>query len=131
MATVFSQIIAGELPGRFVYTDDLVAAFLTIAPVKPGHTLIVPRQEIDQWTDASPELLTHCTAVAQRIGRAVKQAWDAPRAALVIAGFEVEHLHLHVWPTWQLADFDFGLADPNPSPADLDDAAGKIRTALA
>ena len=122
--------MTGELPGRFVYTDDLVSAFLTILPVRPGHTLIVPRQEIDQWTDADPELLTHCTAVAQRIGQAVKQAWQAPRASLVIAGFEVEHLHLHVWPVWGLGDFDFTEADPNPSPESLDDAQARIRAAL-
>ena len=130
MTTLFSRIIDRELPGRFVYEDDLVAAFLTIAPIRPGHTLVVPRAEIDQWTDADPDLLTHCTAVAQRIGIAVKAVFGAPRAALIVAGFEVEHLHLHVYPVWGLGDFDFAKADAGASAADLDDAAARIRAAL-
>ena len=130
MASIFSKIIAGELPGRFVHQDDLAVAFLTIAPITPGHTLIVPREEIDQWTDASPELLTHLTTLGQRIGQAVKTVWDAPRSALIIAGFEVPHLHLHVLPTWNLEQLDFANADPNPDPAALDDAQRRITAAL-
>ncbi len=130
MTTLFSRIIDRELPGRFVHEDDTVVAFLTIAPIRPGHTLVVPRAEIDQWTDADPALLAHCTAVAQRIGQAVKVAFGAPMAALIAAGFEVEHLHLHVYPVWGLEDFDFQKADQGASAADLDDAAAKIRAAL-
>jgi diadenosine tetraphosphate (Ap4A) HIT family hydrolase len=63
------------------------------APLTPGHTLVVPRQEIDQWTDAPQPLLHHCLGVARRIGEAAKQAFDAPRAGLVIAGLEVPHMH--------------------------------------
>ncbi|QNK80220.1 HIT family protein [Nakamurella sp. PAMC28650] len=129
MPTLFSRIIDRELPGRFVHEDDLAVAFLTIAPIRPGHTLVVPRAEIDQWTDADPELLAHCTRVAQQIGRAVKSAFGAPRAALIIAGFEVEHLHLHVYPVWGLSDFDLQQADPATA-SDLDDAAARIRAAL-
>jgi diadenosine tetraphosphate (Ap4A) HIT family hydrolase len=75
MPTLFTRIIHGELPGRFVYTDDSVIALLTIAPLTPGHTLVVPREEIDQWTDAPQPLLHHCLDVARRIGEAAKQAW--------------------------------------------------------
>ena len=130
MATLFSKIIDGEIPGRFVHTDDLAVAFLTIAPIRPGHTLVVPRAEVDQWTDAEPGLLAHCTAVAQRIGQAQKKIWGAPRTSLIIAGFEVPHLHLHVFPTWDLADLDFAKADPNPSAESLDEAARQLREAL-
>jgi diadenosine tetraphosphate (Ap4A) HIT family hydrolase len=96
MSTLFTRIINGELPGRFVYTDDTVVAFLTIAPLTPGHALVVPRQEIDQWTDAPEPLLHHCLDVARRIGNAAKQAFGAPRAGVVIAGLEVPHMHIHV-----------------------------------
>jgi diadenosine tetraphosphate (Ap4A) HIT family hydrolase len=130
MPTVFSMIIAGELPGRFVWQDEQAVAFLSIAPIAPGHTLVVPRQEVDQWTDAEPGLLTHCTEVAQHIGQAVKQAWNAPRAGLLIAGFEVAHLHLHVFPVWGLDGFDLANADPDPAPGALDQAAQQIRDAL-
>ncbi|MDN5760154.1 MAG: HIT family protein, partial [Tomitella sp.] len=60
MATVFSKIIAGELPGRFVWADESVVAFLTIAPVSMGHTLVVPREEVDNWQDVDPALFLHC-----------------------------------------------------------------------
>ncbi|MEV6930192.1 HIT family protein [Dactylosporangium sp. NPDC051485] len=130
MSTVFSKIIAGELPGRFVWQDPDVVAFLSIAPLRPGHALVVPRQEIDQWTTAEDGLFARCTAVAQHVGRAVQRVWDAPRVGLVVAGFEVPHVHLHVFPTWGMDDFDFGRADQHPDPAALDDAAGRIRAAL-
>jgi diadenosine tetraphosphate (Ap4A) HIT family hydrolase len=130
MPSVFSQIIAGELPARFVWHDDVVAAFLTIAPLRPGHTLVVPRHEVAEWTDADGPLLARCVAVAQAIGQAAKRAWGAPRAGLVVAGFEVDHLHLHVFPTWGEADFDFTRADRDPDPAAMDEAADRLRTAL-
>lgn len=131
MASVFSKIITGELPGRFVHQDELAVAFLTIAPIRPGHTLVVPRAEIDQWTDASPELWSHLSGLAQRIGQAVKTVWGAPRAMVMVAGFEVAHLHVHVLPAWDESDLDFAKADGNPDPAMMDDAAERIRAALA
>ena len=129
MPTLFTRIINGELPGRIVYTDDSVAAFLTIAPLTPGHTLVVPRQEIDEWTDAPQPLLHHCLDVARRIGEAAKQAFDAPRAGLVIAGMEVPHMHIHVFPAWTLDDFSFDRAK-QASDEELDQAAARLRAAL-
>lgn len=131
MSSPFSMIIAGELPARFVWQDDDVVAFLTIAPIRPGHALVVPRAEVDHWQSIDPALLGHCTDVAQKIGQAQQQAWDAPRVGLIIAGLEVPHLHLHVIPLWQMSDLDFTHADHNPDPADLDDAADRLRNALA
>ncbi|MHC5905573.1 HIT family protein [Streptomyces sp. S6] len=130
MSTLFTRILDGELPGRFVWEDEQTAAFLSIAPLTPGHTLVVPRQEVDRWTDADGELLAHCVSVAQKIGRAVQQAWDAPRAALIVAGFEVPHLHIHVAPVWGMGDFDFSRAEVEKDETKLDDAADRIRTAL-
>jgi histidine triad (HIT) family protein len=127
--TVFTRIINGELPASFVYTDDLVVAFLSIAPLTAGHTLVVPREEIDQWTDAGEPLLHHCMDVARRIGNAAKQAFGAPRAGLVIAGLEVAHLHVHVFPAWTLDDFSFTQAK-QASAAELDQAAAQLRAAL-
>lgn len=133
MATIFTKIIDGELPGRFVYTDEQVVAFLSIAPATEGHTLVVPRREVDQWTDedADGELLAHCVKVGQRIGRVQKQIWDAPRAGLVIAGFEIPHLHFHVFPIWSLADLDVGNLPIENDGAKLDAAAQRLRAALA
>ncbi|MEU3230840.1 HIT family protein [Nocardiopsis alba] len=130
MPTLFSRIIAGELPGRFVWRDPEVTAFLTIAPLRPGHTLVVPRREIDRWTDTDSGLLSRCMEVAQAVGKGVQRAWDAPRAGLVIAGFEVPHLHIHVSPVWDMSDFDFSKAEPEKDQSSLDDAAERLRAAL-
>lgn len=129
MATLFTRIINGELPGRFVYADDLAVAFLTISPLTPGHTLVVSREEVDQWTDAGQPLLHHCLDLAGRIGNAAKQAFDAPRAGLVIAGLEIPHLHVHVFPVWSMEDFDFSRARP-ASDEELDQAAARLQAAM-
>ena len=131
MPTVFTRIITGEWPGRFVYRDDVCAAFLSIAPLQPGHTLVVPIEEIDHWIDAPPELNAHLLSVAQRIGVAQQQAFNPTKVAMIIAGLEVPHLHLHVVPMRTEADLHFANADPSPSPESLDEAAAKIREALA
>jgi diadenosine tetraphosphate (Ap4A) HIT family hydrolase len=129
MATLFTRIINGELPGRFIYADELAVAFLTISPLTPGHTLVVSREEVDQWTDAGQPLLHHCLDIARRIGNAAKQAFDAPRAGLIIAGLEIPHLHVHVFPVWSLEDFDFSRARP-ASDEELDQAAARLQAAM-
>jgi diadenosine tetraphosphate (Ap4A) HIT family hydrolase len=131
MATVFTKIINGELPGRFVYEDDDIVAFLTIAPMTQGHTLVVPRAELDQWQDIEPAVFGRVMEVSQLIGKAVCNAFDAERAGVIIAGLEVPHLHVHVFPARDLSDFGFANADQNPSPESLDDAQAKIKAALA
>ncbi|WP_431956116.1 HIT family protein [Nocardia lijiangensis] len=130
MASVFSAIIAGQIPGRFVWEDDEFVAFLTIAPITQGHTLVVPRKEIDQWQDIDADTFARLNGVAQQIGRAVRAAFDAPRVGLLIAGLEVPHLHVHVFPAYSLGDFNISGADPNPSPESLDEAQAKIKQAL-
>lgn len=130
MASVFSMIIAGDLPGRFVWQDDDVVAFLTINPLTQGHTLVVPRAEIDQWQDLDGETFAKCSRVAQIVGQAVRKGFDAPRAGLLIAGLEVPHLHLHVFPAYSLDDFNVSGADPNPSPESLDAAQATLKAAL-
>jgi diadenosine tetraphosphate (Ap4A) HIT family hydrolase len=131
MATVFTQIINGDLPGRFVYQDDDVVAFLTIQPMTQGHTLVVPRAEIDQWQDVEPKAFGRVMEVAQLIGKAACKAFGAQRAGLIIAGLEVPHLHVHVFPAYHLTDFGFANVDRNPSPESLDEAQAKIKAALA
>ncbi|MCZ4151043.1 diadenosine tetraphosphate hydrolase, partial [Escherichia coli] len=106
MSPLFTKIINGEIPGRFVWKDEQCVAFLSIGPLSDGHTLVVPREEIDEFTDAPDELMAHLTLVATKIGRTQKRVFSAQRAGLMIACFEVPHLHVHVWPTNSLADFD-------------------------
>jgi histidine triad (HIT) family protein len=130
MPTIFTRIIEGELPGRFVWRDDVCVAFLSIAPIKPGHTLVVSRAEVDCWTDLEPDVNAHLMRVAQQIATAQQRAFAPVRVGLVIAGLEVPHVHLHVIPIDGMADLDFGNADSSPEPAALDAAAGQLREAL-
>ncbi|KQY02423.1 HIT family hydrolase [Mycobacterium sp. Root135] len=131
MASVFTMIINREIPGRFVYEDDDVVAFLTIEPMTQGHTLVVPRAEIDNWQDVDASVFANVMAVAQRIGKAQSKAFDVERTGLIIAGLEVPHLHVHVFPARDLSDFGFAGVDRNPSPESLDEAQAKITAALA
>ena len=131
MASVFTMIINREIPGRFVYEDDDVVAFLTIEPMTQGHTLVVPRAEIDNWQDVDAGVFANVMAVAQRIGKAQSKAFDVERTGLIIAGLEVPHLHVHVFPARDLSDFGFAGVDRNPSPESLDEAQAKITAALA
>ena len=131
MPSVFTMIIHRDLPGRFVYEDDDVVAFLTIEPMTQGHTLVVPRAEIDNWQDVDAGVFANVMAVAQRIGKAQSKAFDVERTGLIIAGLEVPHLHVHVFPARDLSDFGFANVDRNPSPESLDEAQAKITAALA
>ena len=130
MPTVFTRIIDGELPGRFVWADDTCVAFLTANPLTDGHTLVVSRDEIEQWTDTEPQLMSRMSEVARLIGRAQQTEWESPRVGLLAQGFEVPHVHLHVWPAFSGADFDLRNAQKNPDPSTMDAAADRIRTRL-
>ncbi|CAL9335808.1 putative HIT-like protein [Nocardiopsis dassonvillei] len=130
MPTLFTRIIDRELPGRFVWEDPVAVAFLTIAPLNPGHTLVVPRAEVDDWTTADPDLLAHCTRVAQCIGQGVRRAFGSPRAGFLIAGLEVPHLHIHVSPLWRLQDLDVTDVEVEQDQGALEDAARRLRAAL-
>jgi diadenosine tetraphosphate (Ap4A) HIT family hydrolase len=130
MSSVFTRIIAGELPGRFVWRDDLVVVFLSIAPLAEGHVLVVPIAEIDHWTDLAPDLWTHVAEVSRAVGTALLAAFDAPRVAQMIAGFEVPHVHVHLFPASDVGQMSFDRADASPDPARLDAAGERIRDAL-
>jgi len=130
MASVFTRIIEGELPGRFVWRDETVVAFLSIGPLSPGHTLVVPRVEVDHWLDLDPATWLRVSEVTRIVGQAIQRAFAPPRVGTAIAGFEVPHCHVHVAALRELADLDFARADTDPDPRDLDDAAERLRAAL-
>lgn len=130
MATIFTRIINREIPGRFVYEDDTCVAFLTIEPLSLGHTLVVPRQEVDHWIDLDSDTMGHLTHVAQRVGRAIDQVFSPLRVGMMIAGLEVPHVHIHVTQMNSLTDLDFAEANRDPDPDDLDQVAQLIIAAL-
>ena len=130
MATLFSKIIAGDIPGTFVWRDDTCVAFLSINPLAPGHTLVVPIEEVDHWIDAPPALNARLFEVAQVIGKAQQRAFPGiERVGVIVAGYEIPHLHVHVVPTSSMSQFNFANAG-SAAPADLETAAAAIRAEL-
>jgi diadenosine tetraphosphate (Ap4A) HIT family hydrolase len=130
MASIFSQILQGTIPGHFVWKDERAFAIMTIAPLRPGHLLVIPNQEVNHWDDVDSETASHLMAVAQYLAKALKIAFPAKRVGLAIAGLEVPHTHLHVFPLNELTDFNFKGAQP-ASQEDLAAAAKRIRDALS
>jgi histidine triad (HIT) family protein len=127
MATLFTKIIEGEIPGRFVWRDERAVVFLTIAPLTPGHVLVVP---VDHWIDLDADLAAHLMLVAREVGRAQMHAFTPRRIGVIIAGLEVPHCHLHLVPINVEAELSFSRADHDPDPAALDGAADRLRDAL-
>lgn len=130
MPTVFTRIIDGELPGRFVYTDHRCVAFLSINPLRPGHVLVVPRLEVEHWVDLPADEWHHLTSVARHLAGALQRAYQPTKVGMMLAGLEVPHVHIHLVPIDGVHDLDFGNADPDPDAVALDEAAETIRRAL-
>lgn len=129
MATIFTRIIQGDIPGHFVWDDAQCVAIMTLNPMKPGHLLVIPRQEIDHWDDLSPELSAHLMCVSQTLAKAQKRAFPCERVGMFIVGLEVPHVHLHLVPIDAMEDIRLeGLAQAESQ--ELADAATRIRAAL-
>ena len=130
MTTVFTKIIAGEIPGTFVWRDEQCVAFMSINPMTHGHTLVVPIEEVDHWVDASPELAAHLFEVTRVIGVAQHAAFGCERVGVIIAGYEVPHTHIHVLPTDDMSQLSFANAAASVDPDELERAAEAIREQL-
>ncbi len=128
--TLFTRIIRGDLPSRMVWEDALAVAFLDAFPQTYGHTLVVPRDPIDRWTDLPPDVSAHLFDLARRIGAAQRDLFGCERAGLVVQGYSVPHCHIHVFPTWSPDDFDPAQAIAAPDPSRMDAAATALRDAL-
>src|SRR5260370_4966002 len=123
VATLFTRIIDGELPGTFVWRDERCVSFLSINPVRPGHALMVPRAEVDHWIDLEPGLARHLITVPQTPARAQHRAIAPTRIGLVVAGMEVPHAHVHLIPIGSEADPHPPNAASSVAPEELDQAA--------
>ena len=130
MASVFTRIIAGELPAHFVWQEDSCVAFLSIEPLRPGHTLVVPRAEVDHWIDLDNDTAAALMRVARTIARAQQEIYRPTKVGLMIAGLEVPHAHVHVSPIDGMHDLDFANAGPFPGDEALAAEAARIRAAL-
>jgi histidine triad (HIT) family protein len=131
MATIFTRIIDGEIPGTFVWRDERCVVFMSINPMAHGHALVVPIDEVDHWVDASPELTAHLFEVTRIVAQAQRRAFSPARVGVIIAGYEVPHTHIHVVPTNEMAELSFANAAATFDPDELAAAAEAIRGALA
>lgn len=130
MATVFTRIINGDLPGHFVWRDPQAVAFLSINPINRGHTLVVPVAEVDHWIDLPVGASAHLMQVAHHIGVVQQQLFSPARVGLMIAGFEVPHTHVHVIPIDSMAHLDFAHAASEVDHEELGAISGQLREAL-
>lgn len=110
MASVFTKIIQGELPSYKIYEDDLIIAILALDQVNLGHTLVIPKEEVNHWWQVPEKTYTHLQLVSQKIGKAMMKATGCPRVGQIVAGFEVPHYHLHMIPAWSIPDLTFTRA---------------------
>lgn len=130
MTTIFTKIIEGEIPGTFVWRDELCVGIMSINPMAAGHVLIVPIEEVDHWVDASPDLVGHLFAVTHRIADAQRRAFECERVGVIIAGYEVPHTHIHAIPTTNMGQLAFANAAASVDRDDLESWAAAIRAEL-
>jgi diadenosine tetraphosphate (Ap4A) HIT family hydrolase len=131
MTTIFTRIIQGEIPGTFVYKDEVCVAFMSINPMADGHVLVIPRDEVDHWVDLSPYIASHLFEVSHRISRALSIAFPCEKVGLIIAGYEVNHCHIHLIPTTNMGQLSFANAASSVARSTLEAHAEKITKALA
>jgi len=129
--TIFSKIIAGEIPGYKIAENDEFFAFLDIFPLREGHTLVVPKMEIDKFFDVPDSLLSRLLLFAKPIAKAIEAAFDCDRCGLAVIGLEVPHAHLHLVPLNDSDDLNFTRAKLKLSPEQLKAAQEKILSHLA
>lgn len=130
MASIFSRIVAGEIPSHKVAENDEFFAFLDINPVAIGHTLVIPKQEIDYIFDIDDAKLGRMMAFAKRVARAQEKAITCKRVGLAVMGLEVPHAHIHLVPITKESDMYFGGKKLEMTQAELADIAAKISAAF-
>jgi histidine triad (HIT) family protein len=129
MPSIFTRIINREIPSHILREDDDFLAFLDVRPIRAGHSLVVPKQEIDDVFDLPDRLLSDLLVFARPVANAIRETTGAQRVGLAVLGLEVPHAHVHLVPIDAIGDLDFGKARPADD-ADLTAMAERIRSAL-
>lgn len=127
MASIFTKIINREIPGEIVAEDDRFVAFLDIMPLVPGHTLVVPRKEIDYIFDLDDETLAAMNIFAKKVAHAIKKAVPCKRIGIAVIGLEVPHAHVHLVPMNTMGDINFTKPKLKPTKEELAVVAQSIR----
>lgn len=130
MPSIFTKIISGDIPAHFVWRDSVCVAFMDVRPLNDGHVLVVPRIETDHWLSLDEHTVSHLTLVAHKIAQAQKRCFESDRIGLMIAGFEIPHVHVHVVPISGMEHLDFKQANAAATPDILTMHADLIKTHL-
>lgn len=130
MATIFTKIINGEIPSFKIAEDENFYAFLDISPLAKGHTLVVPKKEVDYIFDLEDELLAGLNIFAKKIAKAVEAAVPCKRIGIAVIGLEVPHTHIHLVPINNVSDIDFSREKLSLSETKLSEIAEKIKSKL-
>jgi histidine triad (HIT) family protein len=130
MSTIFTKIVQREIPCHLIAEDDRFMAFLDVMPLVEGHTLVIPKQEIDYIFDLDPELLGDLMKFAQTIAPAIKKAIPCKRVGVAVIGLEVPHAHVHLVPMNRMMDINFSQEKLKPSQESLAQTAALIRSFL-
>lgn len=130
MASIFTKIINREIPGHIVFEDERFIAFLDITPLVMGHTLVVPKKEIDYIFDLDDDTLGAMNIFAKRVAHAVKKAVPCKRIGVAVIGLEVPHTHIHLIPMNTMNDINFTQPKLKPSQEDLALMAKKIKASF-
>ena len=128
MATIFSKIIKGEIPSFKIGENDQFCAFLDVMPVAKGHTLIVPKKEIDYFFDMDSTLLAASMSFSKEVATAIRRAIPCKRIGIAIIGLEVPHAHIHLVPLNTVGDINFDKPKMRMTEKELEEVASKIRT---
>ncbi len=126
MASIFSRIIAGEIPCYKVAEDDKYFAFLDINPLAKGHTLVIPKQEVDYYFDLDDETLAGMTIFAKRVAHKIKEQTGCKKVAMVVLGLEVAHAHIHLIPMNSENDVDFRREKLKLTPEEFNEIAASL-----
>ena len=127
MASIFTRIINREIPGHIIAEDDRFIAFLDITPLVTGHTLVVPKKELDYIFDLDDDTLAGLTLFAKKVAHAVKKTIPCKRIGVAVIGLEVPHVHIHLVPMNSMGDINFTKSKLNPSKEELAEVAERIR----
>ena len=130
MSSIFSRIISGELPAHKIVEVENYLAFLDIYPLMPGHTLVVPKREIENILDLDDELYVGLWIFAKQVAKAVQHVVACQRVGFVVAGFEVPHVHIHIIPMNATEDLNFAKQRERATDEELQKLAEEIRQAL-
>lgn len=130
MGTLFSRIVSGEIPSHRIAEDDNYYAFLDINPLAEGHTLVIPKKEIDYIFDLDDELLAGIQVFSKRIAKAIEKVIPCQRIGIAVLGLEIPHAHIHLIPINNIEDINFGRPKLKLSNEELAEIAGKIRQEL-